>query len=66
MKKIVWSVELSPHYDDDTFNGTFDECVKYCRDMGYSIGKDCQLAKILVDEEGCFRETLEIYRREED
>ena len=65
MKKIVWSVELSPYYDDDTFNGTFDECIEYCRNMGYSIGKDCQLAKILT-EDGCFLETLEIYKGEED
>ena len=49
MEKIIWSVELSPYYDDDTFNGTFDECVEYCRDMEYIIGKDCRLAKILVN-----------------
>lgn len=66
MEKIIWSVELSPYYGDDTFNGTFDECVKYCRNMEYIIGKDCRLAKILVDQEGCFLETLEIYRGEED
>ena len=65
MEKIIWSVELSPYYDDDTFNGTFDECVEYCRDMEYIIGKDCRLAKILVNEEGCFLETLEIYEGEE-
>ena len=66
MEKIVWSLELSPYYDDDTFNGTFDECVEYCRDMEYIIGKDCRLAKILVNEEGCFLETLEIYEGEEE
>ena len=60
MRKNVWSVELFPYYNDDTFNGTFDECIDYCRNMEYIIGKDCRLAKIL-EEDGCFLETLEIY-----
>ena len=64
MRKIIWSVELSPYYNDDTFNGTFDECIEYCRNMEYIIGKDCRLVKIL-EEDGYFLETLEIYEGDE-
>ena len=59
MRETMWSVELADDYNDDTFNGTFEECIKYCEDMEYTIGSDCRLAKILV-EDGCVIETLEI------
>ena len=48
-------------WNDDTFNGTFDECVEYCKKYNYLIdGKEARLAKILVDENGCVLEALEI------
>lgn len=48
--KILWSVELSDNsFSDDTFNGTFMECVDYCFEHGYIInGVDARLAQILV------------------
>ena len=62
MRKIFWSVELEVSlWTDDTFNGTFEECVKYCKENDYKIdGKDARLCKILVDDEGTFLETLEV------
>lgn len=60
--KTLWSVELEGNmWNDDTFNGTFDECVEYCEEYNYLIdGKEVRLAKILVDENGCVLEVLEI------
>nr|DAO65198.1 MAG TPA: hypothetical protein [Caudoviricetes sp.] len=60
--KTLWSVELEGNmWNDDTFNGTFDECVEYCEEYNYLIdGKEARLAKILVDENGCVLEALEI------
>lgn len=60
--KTLWSVELEGNmWNDDTFNGTFDECVEYCKKYNYLIdGKEARLAKILVDENGCVLEALEI------
>ena len=60
--KTLWSVELEGNmWNDDTFNGTFDECVEYCKEYDYAIdGKEARLAKILVDEDGCVLEALEI------
>ena len=59
--KTLWSVELEANgYEDDTFNGTFEECIEYCKDYDYAIGTDCRLAKILVDEDGFVAECLEI------
>lgn len=60
--KTLWSVELEANsWEDDLFNGTFDECVKYCEEYDYTIdGKEARLVKILVDEDGCVLEALEI------
>lgn len=60
--KTLWSVELEGNmWNDDTFNGTFDECVEYCKKYNHLIdGKEARLAKILVDENGCVLEALEI------
>ena len=59
MREITWSVELAPDYADDTFNGTYEECIEYCKEKNYEVGTDCQLVKILV-EDGCVLEALEI------
>ena len=53
MKKI-WSVELEANcWNDDTFNGTYEECIEYCKKHGYKIdGVEARLAEI--DPEDCF------------
>lgn len=61
MMKKMWSVELeSSYYTDDIFNGSFEECVEYCKDHNYEIGTEARIAEILVDEDGCVVETLNI------
>lgn len=56
----IWSVQLENNsWNDDTFNGTFDECLEYCDGMGYEIGAGCRLGRILVKDTTCV-ETLEI------
>ena len=56
----IWSVELAPDFADDTFCGTLEECRKYCQEYGHKIGKDCQIAKISVDDHFCAVDTLEV------
>ena len=61
-KEVVWSVELEVNsWCDDTFIGTFDECVSYCLDNNYMLnGVVARLAKIvLVD--GLVEDTLDFY-----
>lgn len=60
--EIVWSVELeSNSWDDDLFNGTFEECVKYCEERDYKIdGEEARLAKLQLDESRYVVECLEI------
>ena len=52
----VWSVELAcNNRNNDTFDGTFEECVEYCKENDYVIdGKSARLAEIEVDEDGCW------------
>ncbi len=60
MREELWSVELEGNsWNDDTFNGSYKECVQYCEKYDYKIGQDARLAKILV-EDGCVIEVLEI------
>lgn len=61
MREKMWSVELEGNsWNDDTFNGTYEECIEYCQEQNYKIdGQDARLAKILV-EDGCVLEVLEI------
>ncbi len=58
----VWSVELEKYtWADDTFTGTFDECINYCKRNGYKIdGKEARLADIELDDNGCFDFCYEI------
>lgn len=51
----TWSVELEVNsWDDDLFNGTFEDCLKYCAERSYIIdGCECRLAEIEIDENGC-------------
>lgn len=52
--KMVWSVELIyTGYSDDTFNGTLEECIEYCRKNAYSLdGNEARLAEVLLDDKG--------------
>lgn len=61
MREIIWSVELEATlWADDTFNGTYEECVQYCSENDYKIdGNEARLSKLLV-EDGCVLQTLEI------
>lgn len=57
----TWSVQLEGTlWTDDTFNGTFEECVEYCKDNGYKIGAGARLAEIEVNEDGCATYTYQI------
>lgn len=49
----TWSVQLEGTlWTDDTYNGTFEECVEYCKNNGYQIGAGARLAEIEVREKG--------------
>lgn len=58
----TYSVEIEQNsYMDDLFNGTYEECVEYITENGYSREEnDVRIAKIAVDEDECVAETLEI------
>lgn len=58
----TYSVEIEQNsYMDDLFNGTYEECVEYIAESGYSREEnDVRIAKIAVDEDECVVETLEI------
>lgn len=57
----AWSVELEANmWNDDTFNGTFEECVEYCKENDYKIdGKEARLAEIEI-EDNCVVDTYQI------
>lgn len=61
MRRTIWSVEVeSNSFNDDLFTGTFEKCVKYCKDNELVVnGRFCQLAKI-VEEDGIVVDCLEI------
>lgn len=61
MREELWSVELEGNsWNDDTFNGTFEECTEYCKEYDYKVdGEEARIAKILV-EDSCVLEVLEI------
>lgn len=61
MRKEIWSVELEANsWCDDTFNGTYEECIQYCNDYEYKIdGIEARLVKVLI-EDGCVIEAMEI------
>lgn len=51
----TWSVEKeSNSWMDDTFNGSFEECVEYCKSHSLDInGEEARLAEVEIDEDGC-------------
>ena len=58
----TWSVETeSNSWNDDEFNGTFDECIDYCNKKEYIIdGKFARLVEIEIDERGCVVDCYDI------
>ena len=60
--KTTYSVELyATLYADDLFNGTLEECREYIAKHGYTKEEDdVRIAKILVDEDECVAECLDI------
>lgn len=60
--RTTYSVEIEQgSYADDIFNGTFEECVQYCKDNDYTReANDVRIAKILVDDDKTVAETLDI------
>ncbi len=61
MRKEIWSVELEATlWTDDIFNGSYDECIEWCKKNDYKIdGKEARLARLLTEDD-CVLETLEI------
>lgn len=55
----TWSVEHEANsWNDDMFNGTYEECIEYCKSHDYKIdGIECRLAEIEVDDCGCVVDT---------
>jgi hypothetical protein len=52
---ITFSVEIEQNsYADDLFIGTFEECVKYCKENDYTQDQnDARIAEIELDNRGC-------------
>lgn len=60
IRRTTWSVELeATGFTDDTFNGTYDECIQYCEENDYKLGRDARLVEILT-EDGIVIECLNI------
>ena len=61
MRKEIWSVELEATlWTDDTFIGTYEECVEWCKKNDYRIdGKEARLARLLTENDYVL-ESLEI------
>lgn len=49
----MWSVELAANsWNDDTFIGTYEECIEYCKTNDYKIdGEEARLAEVEIEEE---------------
>lgn len=49
---VTCSVELKPEYNNDTFNGTLNECIDYCKSNKLT-NDNAQIALIQCDKHGC-------------
>lgn len=60
----IYSVEIEPNgYEDDLFNGTFEECVEYCKKHDYTKkNSGARIAEIEVDKDGCVTYCYEIIK----
>lgn len=65
--EIIYSVEIKQNsYNDDLFNGTYQQCVDYINKNNYTREEnDARIAKIELDEKGCVIECLDIIEAEE-
>lgn len=60
----TWSVELEvTDYSDDTFTGSYEECVEYIRNNYSDTEDDYQIAEIEV-EDGCTTYTYEVIKKD--
>lgn len=52
----IWSVELRDNlWNDDTYTGTFEECIAYCDQNGYDIdGEEARIAEIDSEDGYCY------------
>lgn len=52
----IWSVELRDNlWNDDTYTGTFEECIAYCDQKGYDIdGEEARIAEIDSEDGYCY------------
>lgn len=50
----TWSVETEENsWSDDLFNGTLEECIKYCKDKDIKVdGENARIMKVCLDENG--------------
>lgn len=55
MTKRAWSVELESNaWQDDAFNCTVNECIRYCQERNITIdGINARLAEVEIDNDGC-------------
>lgn len=58
----VWSVELEANmWNDDTFTGTFEECVEYCNEYDYKVdGVEARIAEIDTEDGFCYQIVEEV------
>lgn len=58
----TYSVQIEVNsYNDDLFNGTFEECVEYINEYGYTReDDDVRIAEIEVDDNGTATYTYDI------
>lgn len=60
MTEKVWSVELAvQNFEDDTFNGNYEECQAWVKEHEYENDK-YQLALVVIDEDGLVLDTLDV------
>lgn len=71
MTKRAWSVELESNaWQDDTFNGTVNECIRYCQERNITIdGINARLAEVAKSKNDefytpiiCYQAYYEVYR----
>ena len=50
----TWSVETEENsWNDDLFNGSLEECIKYCKENNIKVdGKNARIMKVCLDENG--------------
>lgn len=59
----TWSVETETNsWNDDLFNGLFDECISYCKEYDIVLdGKNARLAEIVLDDCNAVVDCIDFY-----